>query len=500
MDPEQAADFSIALERYIDGSATEEDLDILKSGLASDVSLRELFILTLYRDEAIYRINEDRLQNDLAFANTVSDQIGSAQGQADVRSLLGTGPIRRHTAESSTDRSTEKGGYPGRSSLMLYVAGAAIAALVAVVFYPLISQFLSSGQQNPGGGLAASIPGVTVSPARLMHAHQMAWGSESKQANADQSLDAGDYEIESGYLQFEMSTGVTVIMHAPAEFSIDSPSEISLTSGALSAKVNEGAEGFVVNTPSGEVLDLGTEFGVAVRNNDAVEVHVMDGEVVASLPGKKQVQSLQIGQAGRMEADIGKINLVKPRTEKFVREWEHVGQSIQSNGAAWYLYAPPESVVRNHLEDENRFYVLPERMGFELFGDVKCEIVETGQHTVFQGVTHTIPAGTVVDSYLLHFDRADDIRGSVAMVEGSVYFDRPILGVIVSHPRLYETDRVLGHPDVQYPAKDALIRGLEHGRYNKDVVRISEDRKTLTVRLEAELNMDQLRVLVEPAP
>lgn len=495
MKPDRTPDFQLVVERYIDGTATDADLEVLRSSLANDASLREQFILTLYRDEAIYRINEDRLESDAVFSGMLADgpgpdqEPGAAAFSRDTKPAAGLGgSAATHPIESRSSR------------FMLYVSGAAIAALIAVVLYPLVSQFVTTGTGSPGGNPTAALPGGTASPARLMHAHQMAWGPDSKQANADQSLDTGSYEIDSGYLQFEMSTGVTVIMHAPAAFSIDSPSEISLTSGALSAKVNEGAEGFIVNTPSGEVLDLGTEFGVAVRNNDAVEVHVMDGEVVASLPNNEQIQSLQHGQAGRMEADIGEISLVKPRIEKFVRNWEHVGQSIKNSGAAWYLYAPPESVVRNHLEDENRFFVLPERKGFELFGDVLCEIVDAGQHTVFQGVSHVIPNGTVVDSYLLHFDRADDIRGSVAVVEGSVYFDRPILGVIVSHPRLYETDRILGHPDVEYPAKDALIRGLEHGKFNKDVVRISDDRKTLTVRLEAEINMDQLRVLVQSAP
>ena len=83
------------------------------------------------------------------------------------------------------------------------------------------------------------------------------------------------------------------------------------------------------------------------------------------------------------------------------------------------------------------------------------------------------------------------------MAEGSVTFDRPILGVIVSRYILHETDGLLGHPEVQYPGGDALSRGLEHGKYNKDIVHISEDSQTITVRLEAEINMDQVRVLVQ---
>ncbi|MBX2850866.1 MAG: FecR family protein [Phycisphaeraceae bacterium] len=477
---ERITEFSVAIERYLDGTANDVDLEALRSGIASDTSLRELFILTLYRDEAIYRINEDRLESDPAFGKILPDSAQPDRGLGDL----------------SGSNSVESGG----SRFMLYAAGAAIAALIVVVLYPLVNQLVLPGSSTPRGGSTVFVPDNTASPARLLHAHQMAWGADSKQANTDQSLDAGDYAIDSGYLQFEMSTGVSVIMHAPAAFSIDSPSEISLVSGVLSAKVNEGAEGFVVNTPSGEILDLGTEFGVAVRNNDAVEVHVMDGEVVASLPNNEQIQSLKIGQAGRMEADIGEISLVKPRTEKFVRDWDFVGQSIKHSEKAWYLYSPPKSVVRGQLEDEDRFFILPERKSFTLPRGVRCELFVPGEHTTFLGITTTVPKGSVVDSYLIHFDRAEDIRGSVAVVEGTVYFDRPILGIMTSTYMLFEHDRMLGHPHVQYPRGDAMRRGLEYGKYNKDILQISDDGKTLTVRLEAELNIDQLRVLVQSTP
>ena len=41
------------------------------------------------------------------------------------------------------------------------------------------------------------------------------------------------------------------------------------------------ARGYTILTPTAEVVDLGTEFGVDVDDSGASEVHVFDGDVVA---------------------------------------------------------------------------------------------------------------------------------------------------------------------------------------------------------------------------
>ena len=107
--------------------------------------------------------------------------------------------------------------------------------------------------------------------------------------------------------------------------------------------------------------------------------------------------------------------------------------------------------------------------------------------------------GTVVDSYLLHYDRVGT-PGELVYVEGTIHFDRPIVGVIAGNQRLHDSDAMFAGGETTYPRPTYQGRGFE-GRDRfptlQDVVEISPDRKTLTVRLGTSTNIDQLRVLVE---
>jgi hypothetical protein len=71
----------------------------------------------------------------------------------------------------------------------------------------------------------------------------------------------------------------------PAELHILSPDAATLISGRAAARVPESARGFVLNAPDAAVVDLGTEFAVAVDAQGQSEVHVVEGEVEVSLLG-----------------------------------------------------------------------------------------------------------------------------------------------------------------------------------------------------------------------
>ena len=54
-------------------------------------------------------------------------------------------------------------------------------------------------------------------------------------------------------------------------------------------RANEAGHGYRVETPKGTVIDLGTEFGVAVGDDDHVETHVLAGEIEAIPNGGNKV-------------------------------------------------------------------------------------------------------------------------------------------------------------------------------------------------------------------
>ncbi|MCA8995070.1 MAG: FecR domain-containing protein [Planctomycetaceae bacterium] len=109
----------------------------------------------------------------------------------------------------------------------------------------------------------------------------------------------GEVRLESGLAQFELFSGVTLVVEGEAQFSILSPMEVSVASGKVRARVPEPAQGFRLLTNAGEVVDLGTEFAVNVSADES-EVHVLDGEVEWH-PTGLPAQLLKQGEATRSD-------------------------------------------------------------------------------------------------------------------------------------------------------------------------------------------------------
>ncbi len=71
------------------------------------------------------------------------------------------------------------------------------------------------------------------------------------------------------------------LVEGPAEFILKSKDRVDLKYGTAWFQVPEGAQGFTVSTQNMEVVDLGTEFGVLIREEEGHrdQVHVIKGLV-----------------------------------------------------------------------------------------------------------------------------------------------------------------------------------------------------------------------------
>ena len=101
----------------------------------------------------------------------------------------------------------------------------------------------------------------------------------------------------------------------------------------------------------------------------------------------------------------------------------------------------------------------------------------------------TVGKGTVVNSYLVHFD-AFDKPGERNKAKGRVRFSNRILGVILSGEDLNHSDAILGNSDTIYENS--------HGRRTEnDLVRISSDQHQVFLNFEVLGFIDQVRIVVE---
>ena len=132
-------------------------------------------------------------------------------------------------------------------------------------------------------------------------------------------------KLDAGLAQLTFESGAKLILQGPAEFLIRSDMKGTLSIGKLTAVVPQQAHGFSVATPSAEVVDLGTEFGIEVDGTGRTEVHVFEGEVIswqADSQGDIQGEALSLttNAAASYELDsTGPKNLAAD-SSKFVRD------------------------------------------------------------------------------------------------------------------------------------------------------------------------------------
>jgi RNA polymerase sigma-70 factor (ECF subfamily) len=107
--------------------------------------------------------------------------------------------------------------------------------------------------------------------------------------------------LESGLAEVRFRAGARVVLEGPARLAVLSASSARLLRGKLAARVPEPASGFIVYSPSGRVLDLGTEFGVAVAEDGTTSVRVYQGEVIASRGEGQSKLRLRRDQSARID-------------------------------------------------------------------------------------------------------------------------------------------------------------------------------------------------------
>ncbi len=112
--------------------------------------------------------------------------------------------------------------------------------------------------------------------------------------------------LVKGFAEITFDDGAVVLVEAPAKFELESSSMLFLSSGKLFSVVPPEAVGFTVRTAQAEIVDFGTEFGVAVEESGQVNTYVFSGKVrVSSSDQKKDKETLWLtqGQAAATDHD-----------------------------------------------------------------------------------------------------------------------------------------------------------------------------------------------------
>jgi hypothetical protein len=173
------------------------------------------------------------------------------------------------------------------------IAGLAVAVLVAVLLRP---------PHRPAPDASAETRFVPY--ATLVAARDAVWADP----NVDQALSAGELpevglKLDAGTAEFLLADGATVIARGPAAVRFPARGRVAVDLGRVFCRCPTPASRVVVETPAGDVIDLGTEFAVEARPDRTARVAVVSGEVrigSASGPSLRKGQSADVRGDGQL--------------------------------------------------------------------------------------------------------------------------------------------------------------------------------------------------------
>lgn len=201
------------------------------------------------------------------------------------------------------------------------VAYAGVAALAASVMWIAYTLFTtgdpSLAANQPQQQIAAEAPLVAKIAgsveARLVRKPEQ--GADKRSTYVPLApgtrLATGQYDVVRGVISLKFDGGTAAVVEAPASFTLVSADRMEISRGRIVGNVPPGSIGFTVTTPTATIVDLGTEFGIAIDENNASDVSVFDGEVEVVATATKGIsQELAIASRQRLTADTSlRVNL-----------------------------------------------------------------------------------------------------------------------------------------------------------------------------------------------
>jgi hypothetical protein len=255
---------------------------------------------------------------------------GDSEGSTGRRALADTASPATLPVQSNTSVPSLRGSNASGSRRMSRFIGLAASIAVIAYFGALAAmlgwdRYLRNTHQD-----RYAVEGNDLAVAMISNTADVHWSPETTREADNAPIQRGEpLKIDSGIVQLELKSGATLVVAAPAKWTIDGDNRVSLQTGKLVARVPARAVGFIVKTPHAEIVDLGTEFGVAADEKGGTEVEVFKGEVQLhtgfsrTTSVQERPMTLKTGSAFRVEkaasGDTFSVRPVAADTGRFVR-------------------------------------------------------------------------------------------------------------------------------------------------------------------------------------
>ncbi|QGJ72313.1 FecR domain-containing protein [Planctomycetales bacterium 10988] len=209
----------------------------------------------------------------------------------------------------------------------LLVGGFALAAMILL----MISIWRPEAATSPI--ISAQVLSATGLKGRMEPIH---WQS-------GEAIQLQRVDLEAGTLSLALASEIFLEFQAPVEAEFLGDMRLRLYQGRVNAEVGSPGKGFTVVTDAGEVVDLGTRFGVEADRDGESRVAVFTGKVqVRSTDCNRQQKTILLseGQAARFSVLAG------------LRRWDQVALAAKEAGIAAADFDALIRTVRDNLGDQ----------------------------------------------------------------------------------------------------------------------------------------------------
>jgi hypothetical protein len=219
-------------------------------------------------------------------------------------------------------------------------AGLAIGALAWLIWPPTIQieNVTTRPAVHPQAPSALTrAEATTASIAVLMRGANIVWDKSGMMPSMNAPLSPGVLKLQSGVAEIEFFQGARLCIEGPAEIRLISAGEAYCQSGRFSAHVPPHAKGFKLGTSKGDIVDLGTDFGLDLSDATS-ELHVFNGEVELYQP-QAQMRKLTTGAAADL-TQSAKALVANESAFAFSRNLDaKVDESRRQAFEQWQTYA-----------------------------------------------------------------------------------------------------------------------------------------------------------------
>ena len=372
-------DLESLLVDVIDNKASEEDFAALVAALRTSETLR--------RRACVFLCDESLL----------SDEVGTTLRASRLMEILSTDPPGQAELARRPEVPAATRSLPLSALSYINHHGLAIAAMAALVviglfahnmlmmvqvsrLHALVVQGDSQGkvevvvdeENKPKENSHGRVLGEVVG--RVIGLNAVRWRRGATELTYGDSLDEGQtVQLAAGGLEILLTNGAKITAAGPADFELSSLLKMDLDKGKIVAAVPRTARGYTIMTPTSELVDIGTQFGVAVADSGDTELHVFDGDVVARSrvnEASAELVHAKENEAIRFDSDSPELERFAAQESGFIRR---LGPAISASElpqlprvkdlCLWYSadmirdvnVGDPVSVWRDILVGDNKF-------------------------------------------------------------------------------------------------------------------------------------------------